>query len=165
MNKFLASFIIFISFLLPLNSYANNQMIVKDSIKINMNYKSEYFADTSVFFETQKPYQMIQDSNNIETVNPYLWLTSLLFPGLGQILMGDLSRGLRFISVITFGTVLFIGALGFAIVVKQDKPKSYFSLITSLFSFITVIISYISNIFDAYNMFQELSEVDNIKAK
>lgn len=91
------------------------------------------------------------------------WIASVFFPGLGQVLMGDLSRGLKFPLIMIGGAILIVflimgGSFGGSLSGQLHLLFSFF--ISILFS----IPVYIWNIVDAYLMEKDLFEkCNNIK--
>src|SRR5687768_7604101 len=63
------------------------------------NTEMDYQINKTMFINPEKPFELVQ---KLETKpDDPVWLASLLLPGAGQMAMGDLTRGLMFLVVIT----------------------------------------------------------------
>jgi hypothetical protein len=112
-------------------------------------YKLENFP-----VEKIKPYQLAGSLEKSKE-NSLLWLTSIIIPGLGQALMGDILRGLAFTSLIV-SLVSFWGisrAVNLTFLLTSffaGRPtESPFNFV-EVFIGLSIAMVYIWNIFDAY---------------
>lgn len=87
-----------------------------------------------------------------------MWIASIFISGLGQILMGDLWRGLKF-TLFVFGVPIvwgiIAGILGVALATTGNVAIVGILGIVSMVVYLGVIAIHVWNIIDAYNMSQE----------
>ncbi|MFN4149708.1 MAG: hypothetical protein ACK4IX_02095 [Candidatus Sericytochromatia bacterium] len=91
------------------------------------------------------------------------WIASVFFPGLGQVLMGDVSRGLKFPLIMIGGAILIV-----FLIMGGNFGGSLGGQLHLLFSFfISILFSiplYIWNVVDAYLMGKDhFEKCNNIK--
>lgn len=87
-----------------------------------------------------------------------MWIASIFVSGLGQILMGDLWRGLKF-TLFVFGVPIvwgiLAGILGVALATTGNVAIVGILGIVSMVVYLGVLAIHVWNIIDAYNMSQE----------
>ncbi|MEK7434379.1 MAG: hypothetical protein AABZ74_14700 [Cyanobacteriota bacterium] len=96
--------------------------------------------------------------------NNMIWIASIFVAGLGQILMGDLWRGLKF-TLIVYGTFIVGGivtAILTGILATVSVGLAFLGPIIGLVVYIIGLIFYVLNIMDAYSMSQETSGMSSI---
>ncbi|MFN8578738.1 MAG: hypothetical protein U0354_18060 [Candidatus Sericytochromatia bacterium] len=120
--------------------------------------------DKSTFLASDDAPAMIAKRMGDGGANSMMWIASIFVTGLGQILMGDLWRGLKFIFMVVglwaVGVILgFVGAAG-AVSSVITNPGAAAGA-AGIFGIIGLVLSlgalaiHIWNIIDAYNMSQE----------
>ncbi len=124
-------------------------------------------VDKSTFFNQDSPAMIAKKMGSGGMDNSILWIASIFVTGLGQILMGDLWRGLTFtLTVVGLWVVnAVLGAVVAGMVVSN--PGGVAGLagifgIVSLVIWLAVLGVHIWSILDAYNMSQENSGMSKL---
>ena len=124
-----------------------------ENLKIQTEFNNIQI-DKSIFLSLDESPAIIakRDSQG----NNSIWIASIFFVGLGQILMGDLWRGLKF-TLLVYG-IGIIGTVLEAVVTGTSAGTSAgfrLASIIGLVGYIVAIVFYVFNIIDAYKMSQE----------
>lgn len=128
--------------LIPCNSYAlGNQK--------NINISQIISSDNSNIFVSEKPYQLVNIENN-ENKDPSLWIASIFIPGLGQMMMGDFGRGIKFTIIAISSVLLFIYSITNALAPGNNTAFLFY------LSPIVLLINHIWNIIDGVSMSQDI---------
>ena len=141
--------VVLIAFLTLFMGSSPSWASIKEADKLNQSITIE----KNNFFNQESPFEIARrergsdTSSNSSYGNAGLWWTSIIIIGLGQVIMGDLWRGLKF-----WGIAILVAILA----VSMGGPTG--SAITSLLSLLV----YIWSIVDAYQMSQEIQEASNI---
>jgi hypothetical protein len=121
---------------------------------INGQTQEKYTLIDKDFFSNNETFQLsaVKDYPG----NKIAWIASIFIMGLGQILMGDVMKGLSFyfIDIIVF----ILGIIIFFISPKAASGIPYYWFYTIILVSVTWIAVYIWNIYDAYHMSRELNE-------
>lgn len=156
MYKFKNMLVILLIFLISfcINSKAFANTIEKPNIEV-------YNVDKSVFFNDEKTY-LSSEQIKTDSYNPYLLLLSIVIPGLGQMLNGDI-WGLKFPIMIA---VLILSAVTFSYSISSGDKDGIGSglLIFYLVMPLTItllLVIYIWNLFDAYFLYEKNKNTDN----
>jgi TM2 domain-containing membrane protein YozV len=152
-KKFVISLIAFLTiFLTQSPVWASNQNAGKIQQTITI--------ERPVFFTNQPPYLLADNISLGKDLN--VWVLSILIPGLGQMIMGDILRGLKFPLIMAAGvgliSFLFLG--GIVSVGGGDNAYGIKLISVFLYSVALILPVYIWNIIDAYNMAQEEPETN-----
>lgn len=123
----------------------------------NYPYKAEY-----TFFSEQPLASVSVRANDEQQfkLNEYYWLASILFPGSGQILMGDYFRGISFIIVIgllLFGVLIIQASdiILFLTTIITGNPQKSLLYFAEVFFWILISLVHGFNIIDSYLMSKE----------
>ncbi len=125
--------------------------------------------DKSTFLASDEAPAMIAKRMGDGGANSMMWIASIFVTGLGQILMGDLWRGLKFIFIVVgayaVNIILGVIAAGSALTGNVGATAGLAGIfgIVSLVVWIGVIAVHVWNIIDAYNMSQEQAGMSNLK--
>lgn len=121
--------------------------------------------DKSTFLASDDAPAMIAKRMGDGGANSMMWIASIFITGLGQILMGDLWRGLKFIFMVVglyaVGVILTVIATMGAAGAAAGGNIAGLSGLAGIFGIISLILTlgalavHIWNIIDAYNMSQE----------
>jgi hypothetical protein len=120
--------------------------------------------DKSTFLAKEAP-DMLAMKMGSGGANSMLWIASIFITGLGQILMGDLWRGLTFTLIVVaiwVGTAVIGGLLVSGAVAGGGTGLLGIWGIVSLVLWIAALAVHIWNIIDAYNMSQEMSGMSKL---
>lgn len=125
---------------------------------------AEAIPDTQINKSYVQEENILSMSVNKKTpATNFLWITNFFIMGLGQMLMGDIWRGLKFYVYIV---IEFVLAIGIGVIMKlagvNNATVSLWSGISGLLVGLSIPVFYIMSIVDAYNMSQEQSEEANI---
>ena len=131
-----------------------------ENLKIQTEFNNIQI-DKSIFLSLDESPAIIakRDSQG----NNSIWIASIFFVGLGQILMGDLWRGLKF-TLLVYG-IGIIGTVLEAVVTGTSAGTSAgfrLASIIGLVGYIVAIVFYVFNIIDAYSMSQEQAGVSKL---
>jgi len=131
-----------------------------------------YTVGPSVFYgeDAQAPYQVAGRKMGSGGTDSMIWLTSILIPGLGQFLMGDLWRGLKFFLIIVgiqVVTAILTTVIG---VTAINNPGNILAgagmaSLLALIGGLAALGVHIWNIIDAYGMSQEMGGVSKLEAE
>lgn len=114
--------------------------------------------DKSTFLASDEAPAMIAKRMGDGGANSMMWIASIFIAGLGQILMGDLWRGLRYtLLVYGIGIVggILSGVLSTLLITTGNAGLAGIFPIIGLVIYIVALVFYVFNIIDAYNMSQE----------
>lgn len=117
-------------------------------------------VDKSVFFAQETSPDMLAMKMGRGGDTSFLWIASIFIPGLGQILMGDVWRGLKFLLLTIGLEVVWAVLAGVILAGAYANPGSGAGLIgifgiVGIIVWVVVIAVWIWNIIDAYSMAQE----------
>lgn len=147
--------VVLIAFLTLFMGSSPSWASIKEADKLNQSITIE----KNNFFNQESPFEIARrergsdTSSNSSYGNAGLWWTSIIIIGLGQVIMGDLWRGLKFWGIAILGSIL-----AFAILGNSYSGSILAGTLTSLISTIV----YVWSIVDAYQMSQEIQEASNI---
>ena len=114
--------------------------------------------DKSTFLASDEAPAMMAKRMGDGGGNSMMWIASIFIAGLGQILMGDLWRGLKF-TLLVYGIGIIGAVLGTVLAVGGAAAGTTagfgIASIIGLVGYIAAIVFYVFNIIDAYNMSQE----------
>ena len=114
--------------------------------------------DKSTFLASDEAPAMMAKRMGDGGGNSMMWIASIFIAGLGQILMGDLWRGLKF-TLLVYGIGIIGAVLGAVLAVGGAAAGTTagfgIASIIGLVGYIAAIVFYVFNIIDAYNMSQE----------
>lgn len=122
--------------------------------------------DKSTFLASDEAPAMIAKRMGDGGANSMMWIASIFITGLGQILMGDLWRGLKF-ALLGYG-ILLVGSILIPIIFAATAGTSgglgAFGLAgtISLVAYVAYLAVHVWNIIDAYNMSQEVSGMSKL---
>lgn len=164
--------IFFITLFIIVNQYPAWCVEQTTALKFS-NRQAIYTIEKNIFQEKLKPYQFVSNMENDFQSEPWrsnenslLWLTSIIIPGLGQVLMGNILRGLTFTAIIT--VLIFLLGISRAVnltfflgTIVTGNPSAHLFDFVEIFIWISIAIIHIWNIFDAISLSKELSEPDN----
>ncbi|MEK7433650.1 MAG: hypothetical protein AABZ74_11000 [Cyanobacteriota bacterium] len=145
----------FFSVFSGLQGFAN-----ENNLKKTINESSIYILDNNVFnfnsineknltyLNNNIPFfsiksESLESENKIETHNS-LWIASIFVPSLGQILMGDTLRGLK------FPLIMFLGSISIFLIFYRSMYDGLGILIGASFSLVFILIIHIWNVIDAF---------------
>lgn len=111
---------------------------------LSINYISSLINSYSI---AQKLSNENKEKNYLEKELPYLWMSSIIVPGSGQIFSGELLKGLGF-----FILELSIYFAGFII-------SQIFSSVSPIIAYTPFVLFHIWNIYDSYNEFNNGSDI------
>jgi hypothetical protein len=118
---------------------------------LSINYISNLI---NAYSTSQKISANIKEKNYLEQELPYLWMSSIIVPGSGQVLSGEILKGLGFFIV-----ELLVLFSGFIVASISSSP-------VGIFAYTPFIMFHIWNVTDSYNEFKNGSNVienrDNI---
>ena len=123
--------------------------------------------DKSTFLASDEAPAMIAKRMGDGGGSSMMWIASIFITGLGQILMGDLWRGLRF-TLLGYG-IIILGSVLLPIVLGAVAGTGNLGLISlggtiGLIAYIAYLAVHIWNIIDAYNMSQEQAGMSKLNA-
>ena len=95
--------------------------------------------------------------------NNMLWIASIFVGGLGQILMGDVGRGLKFLIIEAIALVLPVVLL--PLLLTSLAALGGIMLILSPILYLVFLAVHIWNIIDAYNMSQETGGMSKLNVE
>jgi len=102
-RKFLISLVAFITvFFLQAQVWAASQNVEK----VTQNQVQTYTIDTSSFLTDEEPIQLSRRMAVGGEAAQWLWVASAFIPGLGQLLMGDLWRGIKWFIIVAIAPIL-----------------------------------------------------------
>ncbi|MBC7475228.1 MAG: hypothetical protein H7263_13120 [Candidatus Sericytochromatia bacterium] len=98
----------------------------------------------------------------------YVWLASIFIAGLGQILMGDLWRGLKF-TIIVYGLGIIWSVIA-GVLIGGAATSGNYGLVSTISYvgyavYLVIIAAYIYNIIDSYNMSQETAGMSKLNSQ
>lgn len=121
--------------------------------------------DKSTFLASDDAPAMMAKRMGDGGANSMLWIASIFITGLGQILMGDVWRGLRF-AILAYG-IIILGSILLPIIVGSLAGTGNAGLIgiagiIGLVAWVAYLVVHVWNIIDAYNMSQEQSGMSKL---
>jgi ABC-type sugar transport system permease subunit len=127
-------------------------------------------VDKTAFFNQDSPAMIAKKMGSGGMDNSILWIASIFIAGLGQILMGDMWRGLRF-TLIVYGIPIILGIIGGVIAAGAvANPGGAAGLLgiwslVGIVGWIVSVVFYVLNIIDAYNMSKEESGMSKLNSE
>lgn len=123
--------------------------------------------DKSTFLASDEAPAMIAKRMGDGGASSMMWIASIFITGLGQILMGDLWRGLKF-TLLGYG-IIILGSVLLPIVIGALAGTGNLGLVSlastiGLVAYIAYLAVHIWNIIDAYNMSQEQAGMSKLNA-
>lgn len=123
--------------------------------------------DKSTFLASDEAPAMIAKRMGDGGASSMMWIASIFITGLGQILMGDLWRGLKF-TLLGYG-IIILGSVLLPIIIGAVAGTGNLGLVSlagtlGLVAYIAYLAVHIWNIIDAYNMSQEQSGMSKLNA-
>lgn len=121
--------------------------------------------DKSTFLASDEAPAMIAKRMGDGGANSMMWIASIFITGLGQILMGDLWRGLKF-ALLAYGIVL-VGSILVPVIVGAMASTGNLGMVSlagtiGLVAWVAYLAVHVWNIIDAYNMSQEVSGMSKL---
>lgn len=123
--------------------------------------------DKLALMSDDAPFQIAARKGGMD--NNMMWIASIFIAGLGQILMGDLWRGLKF-TLLAYGVgiagSIVTAILGIVLTASGALAVLTILPIIGLVIWLVALVFYVLNIMDAYSMSQEvagMSKLDNEK--
>lgn len=116
--------------------------------------------DKSIFFPSaETPNLIVRDKDSD------LWIASIFIPGLGQMLMGDLLRGLKYTLIFTFAVVfIIIGIiLEYYSRIEGTGIPMGIGYLMSVAPLIAIVVCYIVSLRDAIDMSKEQFKIIEIE--
>lgn len=114
----------------------------------------------------EAPFQIAARKGGMD--NSMIWIASIFIAGLGQILMGDLWRGLKY-TFLVYGIGIAGGIvtaiLGTILTAAGGVSLLFLLPIISLVIWVVALIFYVLNIMDAYSMSQEVAGMSKVDAE
>ncbi|MFN8576097.1 MAG: hypothetical protein U0354_04510 [Candidatus Sericytochromatia bacterium] len=147
-KKLLSLFLCFISIL-----FINNPaMAIEKNQTIIDNYKPELTSFMNISSESSEPVYLARERRTKDSGTgemSWAWIGSIFITGLGQILLGEVLRGLGFLAAVILGGVL-IGVVG-----GSSNPLiATYALVMQIWS-----------VFDAYNIAKRQAEGSDEEAR
>lgn len=123
--------------------------------------------DKSTFLASDEAPAMIAKRMGDGGASSMMWIASIFITGLGQILMGDLWRGLKF-TLLGYG-IIILGSVLLPIIIGAVAGTGNLGLVSlagtlGLVAYIAYLAVHIWNIIDAYNMSQEQAGMSKLNA-
>ena len=162
LKRFLVSLLAFVTvFVYNSSSWAAAEKAEKVAQVVQLQQEKFALASDEAPFQIAARKSMGMDNNMI-------WIASIFIAGLGQILMGDLWRGLKFTLIVygigIVGSVL-AGILVAVLVAGGGVGLAFLGPIIGLVVWVVALIFYVLNIMDAYSMSQETSGMSKIDSE
>lgn len=167
LKRFLVSLLAFVTvFVYNSSSWAAAEKAEKVAQVVQLQQEKFALASDEAPFQIAARKSMGMDNNMI-------WIASIFITGLGQILMGDLWRGLKFLLIevglfvagaivgVVIGLIFSAGAVATGNVAGALGAASIAGIIGLLF-LVAEIAVHVWNIIDAYGMSQETSGMSSI---
>lgn len=161
LKRFLISILAFVTvFMYQSQSWAATQEASSVAAVVQIEHEqASLVADAA-------PYQMAKRMTSADMSN-MMWIASIFIPGLGQILMGDLWRGLKYtllvVGVEVVGT-LAINVIGTMLVASGNLGMIGMMSTIGLVVGLVALVFYVLNIIDAYNMSLEGAGMSKIES-
>lgn len=160
-RKFIVVLVVFINVFLTQSQVWG---VVKDADKI----QNVISADNFSFFSKDTPAAILSNNIVASENNSGMWIASIFITGLGQILMGEIWRGLKFllidflIFIVPYTIFSIMFGTGFLQTLLNITYTAPYILVLMIAGMIAV---YVWNLFDAYNMSQEINSTRQSKEK
>lgn len=163
LKRFLISILAFVTvFMYQSQSWAATEQTARVAEVVQIEHEqAALVADAA-------PYQMAKRMTSADMSN-MMWIASIFIPGLGQILMGDLWRGLKY-TLLVIGTQV-VGSVVIGVIATMLTASGNFAVLgmmgtIGLVVSLVALVFYVLNIMDAYNMSLEgagMSKIDSDK--